>query len=543
MNRNTRNAFIRQMLQNETSIEPSPEFSYNALIKSRQDYDAMYSRSIADPEAFWADMATEHLDWFKPWDAVEEYDFDSDEPFVRYFRGGELNASCNCIDRHLNGPRRNKAALIWQGEPTEEVDVYTYQRLHREVCKAANMLRRLGVRKGDRVVLYMPMVPQLAISMLACARIGAIHCVVFSGLSAESLKDRIVDSGATVVITSNYGYRSGKILRLKEICDKALDMCPQVESCVVVRRIEKRTAMKAGRDFWWDDVLAPEAPQCEPERMEANDPLFILYTSGSTAKPKGILHGTGGYLLYATLTSKYVFDLKEHDIFWCTADAGWITGHSYLVYGPLSNGTTSLMFEGVPNFPKPDRFWEIVEKFGVNILYTAPTAVRSMMKDGDRWVNEHDISTLRLLGRRAHHLEGLDVVLLHRRSRHVPHRRHVVANRDGRHHDHLDTRRSGHEARIGGATVLRHRTEGHRSGRSRGRCRRARQSRADEAMAGHDAGRVRQREGSQRRVLPHPRLLPHGRWRLSRRGWLLLDHGSHRRRDERVGPPHRHGRS
>ena len=304
MNRNTRNAFIRQMLQNETSIEPSPEFSYNALIKSRQDYDAMYSRSIADPEAFWADMATEHLDWFKPWDAVEEYDFDSDEPFVRYFRGGELNASCNCIDRHLNGPRRNKAALIWQGEPTEEVDVYTYQRLHREVCKAANMLRRLGVRKGDRVVLYMPMVPQLAISMLACARIGAIHCVVFSGLSAESLKDRIVDSGATVVITSNYGYRSGKILRLKEICDKALDMCPQVESCVVVRRIEKRTAMKAGRDFWWDDVLAPEAPQCEPERMEANDPLFILYTSGSTAKPKGILHGTGGYLLYATLTSK-----------------------------------------------------------------------------------------------------------------------------------------------------------------------------------------------------------------------------------------------
>ena len=398
MNRNTRNAFIRQMLQNETSIEPSPEFSYNALIKSRQDYDAMYSRSIADPEAFWADMATEHLDWFKPWDAVEEYDFDSDEPFVRYFRGGELNASCNCIDRHLNGPRRNKAALIWQGEPTEEVDVYTYQRLHREVCKAANMLRRLGVRKGDRVVLYMPMVPQLAISMLACARIGAIHCVVFSGLSAESLKDRIVDSGATVVITSNYGYRSGKILRLKEICDKALDMCPQVESCVVVRRIEKRTAMKAGRDFWWDDVLAPEAPQCEPERMGANDPLFILYTSGSTAKPKGILHGTGGYLLYATLTSKYVFDLKEHDIFWCTADAGWITGHSYLVYGPLSNGTTSLMFEGVPNCPKPDRFWEIVEKFGVNILYTAPTAVRSMMKDGDRWVNEHDISTLRLLG-------------------------------------------------------------------------------------------------------------------------------------------------
>lgn len=398
MNRNTRNAFIRQMLQNETSIEPSPEFSYNALIKSRQDYDAMYSRSIADPEAFWADMATEHLDWFKPWDAVEEYDFESDNPYVRYFRGGELNVSYNCLDRHLEGPRRNKAALIWQGEPNEEVDVYTYQRLHREVCKAANMLKRLGVKKGDRVVLYLPMIPQLAISMLACARIGAIHCVVFSGLSAEALKDRIVDSGAKVVITSNYGYRSGKILHLKDICDKALDMSPQVEACVVVRRIEKRTDMKVDRDVWWDDQMAAESPHCEPESMESNDPLFILYTSGSTAKPKGILHGTGGYLLYATLTMKYVFDLKETDIYWCTADAGWITGHSYLVYGPLSNGATSLMFEGVPNYPKPDRYWDVVEKFGVNILYTAPTAVRSMMKDGEQWVNNHDISTLRLLG-------------------------------------------------------------------------------------------------------------------------------------------------
>lgn len=398
MEHNTRAAFIRQMLKDESTIEPSPEFSYKALVKSRQDYDELYRRSIDEPEAFWGQMARETLDWYRPWDAVEEYDFESARPFVRYFRGAELNASANCLDRHLEGPRRNKAALIWQGEPSEEVEVYTYQRLHREVCKAANVLKDLGVKKGDRVVLYLPMIPQLAIAMLACARIGAVHCVVFSGLSADALRDRILDSGARVVVTANYGYRSGKILHLKDLCDKALDQCPQVKSCIVVRRIEKRTEMAAERDLWWDDLLAGAAPSCEPARMEANEPLFVLYTSGSTAKPKGIVHGTGGYLLYASLTMKYVFDLKETDIYWCTADAGWITGHSYLVYGPLANGATSLMFEGVPSYPKPDRFWEVVEKFGVNILYTAPTAIRSMMKDGERWVNGHDISSLRLLG-------------------------------------------------------------------------------------------------------------------------------------------------
>ena len=358
----------------------------------------MYRRSIEDPEAFWAQMAAEHLDWFKLWDAVEEYDFTGERPYARYFRGGRLNASYNCLDRHLNGARRNKAALIWQGEPSEEVEVYTYQRLHREVCKAANMLKRLGVRRGDRVVLYLPMIPQLAIGMLACARIGAIHCVVFSGLSAEALKDRIDDSGATVVVTSNYGYRAGKILDLKGICDQALALCPQVKKCIVVRRIDKRTDMTVGRDLWWEDRMAAETSVCEPESMEATDPLFILYTSGSTAKPKGIVHGNGGYLLYAAVTSKYVFDLKESDVFWCTADVGWITGHSYLVYGALANGATSLMFEGVPTYPQPDRYWEVVEKFGVNVLYTAPTAIRSMMKEGEQWVNGHDIGSLRMLG-------------------------------------------------------------------------------------------------------------------------------------------------
>lgn len=398
MNKNTKTNLITDMLKNEQCIEPSAEFSYNALIKSRQDYDEMYRQSIEEPELFWGQMAEDNLEWFKPWDAVEEYDFESDDPYVRYFRGGELNVSYNCLDRHLGDFRRNKAALIWQGEPTEEVDTYTYHRLHREVCKAANVLKQLGIKKGDRVVLYLPMVPQLVISMLACARIGAIHCVIFSGLSAGALRDRIVDSGASVVVTANYGYRSGKILHLKEICDEALEMCPDVKNCIVVRRIEKRTKMEAGRDVWWDDTMATASLHSEPESMEANDPLFILYTSGSTAKPKGILHGSGGYLLYATLTSKYVFDLKENDVFWCTADAGWITGHSYLVYGPLSNGATTLMFEGVPNHPKPNRYWEVVEKFGVNVLYTAPTAIRSMMKNGDHWVNSCDISSLRMLG-------------------------------------------------------------------------------------------------------------------------------------------------
>lgn len=393
-----RSAFVTRTLENEQTVEASPEFSFKALVKSRQDYDELYRRSVEDPEGFWGEMAAEHLDWFKGWDAVEEYDFESDDPYVRYFRGAELNVSYNCLDRHLDGPRRNKAALIWQGEPTEEVDVYTYQRLHREVCKAANMLSHLGVKRGDRVVLYLPMIPQLVISMLACARLGAVHCVVFSGLSAEALKDRIDDSGAKVVVTANYGYRSGKILHLKDLCDKALDECPQVTGCVVVRRFEKRTEMVADRDVWWDDIMPGEAPSFEPEHMESNDPLFILYTSGSTAKPKGVVHGSGGYLLYAALTTKYAFDLKENDILWCTADAGWITGHSYLVYGPLANGATALMFEGVPNYPKPDRYWEVVEKFGVNILYTAPTAIRSMMKDGERWVRKHDLSSLRLLG-------------------------------------------------------------------------------------------------------------------------------------------------
>ncbi|NLG10084.1 MAG: acetate--CoA ligase, partial [Coriobacteriaceae bacterium] len=391
--------YIDNLMVNESILSPSDEFSFNANIKSRHERDRMYRRSIEDPESFWAEMADKYLDWFQKWDAVEEFDFYSDKPYVRYFRGAKLNVSYNCLDRHLRGPRRNKAAIIWQGEPDEDARTITYAQLHREVSKAANMLKHLGIEKGDRVVIYMPMIPELAISMLACSRIGAIHCVVFGGLSADSLRDRIQDSGAKVVLTANYGLRSGKLLKTKAICDEALEECPDVESCVVVRRIKDRSPeMIHHRDYWWEDLMERASYDCEPEHMDAEDPLFILYTSGSTAKPKGILHTSGGYLLYATMTTKYVFDLKEDDVYWCTADAGWITGHTYLVYGPLSNGATALMFEGVPSYPEPDRFWEVVEKYGVNILYTAPTTIRAMMKEGDQWPLGRDLSSLRLLG-------------------------------------------------------------------------------------------------------------------------------------------------
>ncbi|HIS40991.1 MAG TPA: acetate--CoA ligase [Candidatus Aphodovivens avistercoris] len=398
MSQNTRTAFIRQMLEDREAIAPSPDFSYKARLKSRRDYDELYRRSLEDPEGFWAEAADEQLDWFRRWDKVGGAGFAEDGSAPRWFEGGLLNASYNCIDRHLAGPRRNKAALIWQGEGENEVETYTYQRLHREVCRTANMLCELGVKRGDRVVLYLPMIPQLAIGMLACARIGAIHCVVFSGLSAEALKDRIDGSGAKVVVTANFGKRAGKVLHLKEVCDRALEECPQVASCVVVRRVEAPTDMRAGRDAWWDELVSAQPAECEPVPVEANDPLFILLTSGSTAKPKGIVHGTGGYLLYALMTMKYVFDVREDDVHWCTADVGWITGHSYLVYGPLAAGATSVMFEGVPNFPNPDRYWRVVEKFGVNILYTAPTAIRAMMREGEKWLEGRDLSTLRLLG-------------------------------------------------------------------------------------------------------------------------------------------------
>jgi acetyl-CoA synthetase len=382
----------------EKRVFPPPqEFAKKARVGSLEEYRSLYKRSLEDPAGFWAEMAEKHLEWFRKWDEVESYSF-KDPVFVRYFQGGRLNASFNCLDRHLRDWHKNKAAIIWQGEALEESRILTYQQLHHEVCRFANALKQLGVKKGDRVSIYLPMIPELPIAMLACARIGAVHSVVFGGFSAESLRDRILDAGAETLITSNYGFRSGRLLESKRNADLALEECPGVKHCVVVRRVDMETPMKEGRDLWWDELVSKSEKVCQPEPVEAEDPLFILYTSGSTGKPKGVLHTTAGYLLYAALTFQYIFDYRDEDLFWCTADIGWVTGHSYIVYGPLASGATSLMFEGVPNYPEPDRFWEIVERYRVNILYTAPTAIRAMMRDGEQWPQRRDLSSLRLLG-------------------------------------------------------------------------------------------------------------------------------------------------
>ena len=389
---------VESVYMEKRVFDPPKEFVEKAYIKSMKEYEKLYKRSIKDPEGFWGEMGEKYLDWFKKWDGpVEEYSF-KDDIYLRYFVGGKLNVSYNCLDRHLKTWRKNKAALIWQGEPLEESRTYTYQELHREVCKFANVLKKLGVKKGDRVTIYLPMIPELPVAMLACARIGAIHSVVFGGFSADALKDRILDSKGETLITCNYGYRSGRVLDTKKSADAALEKCPDVKTCIVVNRVDQETKMKDGRDYWWHELMGEASHKCEPESMDSEDPLYILYTSGSTGKPKGVLHTTAGYLLYTVLTLKYCFDYRDEDVWWCTADIGWVTGHSYIVYGPLALGATSLMFEGVPNYPEPDRFWEVVEKYGVNIFYTAPTAIRAIMRSGDDWPNKRDMSTLRLLG-------------------------------------------------------------------------------------------------------------------------------------------------
>ena len=377
---------------------PSTEFVEKARLKSLDEYKKMWERSIKDPSGFWGDMASKHIDWFKKWDGpVEEYSF-KDKIWLKYFVNGKLNITYNCLDRHLTTWRRNKAALIFQGEPLEEAKTYTYQQLHREVCKFANVLKKFGVKKGDRVAIYLPMIMELPVAMLACARIGAIHSIVFGGFSAEALRDRINDCKAETLITCNWGYRSGKVLSSKGNADVAMDQCPSIKRCVVVNRIDKETKMKEGRDLWWHELMKDASPVCEPEWMDSEDPLFILYTSGSTGKPKGVLHTTAGYLLFCIMTMLYVFDIRDEDVYWCTADIGWVTGHSYIVYGPLGVGATSIVFESVPNYPGPDRFWEVVERYGVNVFYTAPTAIRSIMKSGEEWPNKRDLSSLRLLG-------------------------------------------------------------------------------------------------------------------------------------------------
>jgi acetyl-CoA synthetase len=368
-----------------------------ASIETMEEYRALYQRSIEDPEGFWSELA-DHLDWYKKWDKVLEYDFN--KPEIKWFEGGKLNASYNCLDRHINSWRSNKVALIWQGEPLEENRCFTYQQLHYHVCKFANVLKKFGVKKGDRVSLYLPMIPELPIAMLACARIGAIHNVVLGGFGAEALRDRINDCGSRVIITADGYYRSGRIVHSKINTDVALQECPGVEKVIVVRRLGIDVPFVEERDVWWHEEMAREdiEPSCAPVFMDAEDILFILYTSGSTGKPKGVIHTTGGYLLFVQQTLKWVFDIKEEDVFFCTADVGWVTGHSYVVYGPLALGATTLMFEGVPTYPNPDRFWEIVERYKVSVFYTAPTAIRTLMREGEAWVKGREISSLRLLG-------------------------------------------------------------------------------------------------------------------------------------------------
>jgi len=378
-------------------IYPVPaDFAAQANI-NEADYKAMYQRSVDDPDGFWAEQAEKFLDWYTPWDTVSDVSFDASDLHIKWFEGGKLNLTYNCIDRHLE-TRGDQVAIIWEGDDPNDDQKITFRELHEHVSKLANALKARGVKKGDRVCIYMPMIPEAGYAMLACARIGAVHSVVFGGFSPESLKDRILDSDCRVVITADDGVRGGKHIPLKANTDKALEGCPNVHTVLTVKRTGNDTNWVTDRDVWYHEAMAEASADCPPEEMDAEDPLFILYTSGSTGKPKGVLHTTGGYLLYATVTMKYTFDLHEDDIYWCTADVGWITGHSYLLYGPLANGATTVFFEGVPNYPDASRFWQIVDKHNITVFYTAPTAIRALMREGDEPVTKTSRKSLRLLG-------------------------------------------------------------------------------------------------------------------------------------------------
>ena len=387
----SKNAELSDLLREDRAFPPSEEFRARAHVKDA----GIYAAAEQDPEAFWARWAGE-LEWSAPWTEV----LDWQPPHAKWFVGGKLNASVNCVDRHVRGARRNKAAIIWEGEPGDSRTL-TYHDLYREVSQCANVLKSLGVRKGDRIALYLPLIPELAIAMLACARIGAVHSVVFGGFSAESLSDRINDQQARILITADGGYRRGQIVPLKQVADEAVALTPSIEHVIVVQRglpEPHGVAMHPGRDLWYHELMREAPLACAPEPMDAEDMLYILYTSGTTGKPKGIVHTTGGYLTGVYATTRLVFDLKPEDVYWCTADIGWVTGHSYVVYGPLANGATVLMYEGAPDWPQKDRFWSLIEKYGVTIFYTAPTAIRAFMKWGTQWPGKHDLSSLRLIG-------------------------------------------------------------------------------------------------------------------------------------------------
>jgi acetyl-CoA synthetase len=390
---------ITSMMNEKRVFKPLKEIVSQSYIKNMKEYKKIYNESIKHPDKFWAKMSSELLVWDKKWTKVCKCRF-TGSPKFNYFINGKLNPTKTCLDQHLNNWRRNKAAIIWQGEPDDDFRIYTYQQLFYEVNKFANVLKKKGVKKGDTVVIYLPMIPELPIAMLACARIGAIHSVVFGGFSVASLRNRIKDCRAKYVITADGGYRRGNIVPLKANINEAISECPTVDVVIVVNRTDSKVNMMPGRDFWWHEEMkaANIKPYCEPEQMDSEDTLYILYTSGSTGKPKGQMHSIGGYLTYTALTLKWVFNIKEEDVWWCTADIGWVTGHSYIVYGPLALGATTLMFEGTPDYPCPDKFWQIVEKYRVTQFYTAPTAIRALMRHSEEWPFKHDLSSLQILG-------------------------------------------------------------------------------------------------------------------------------------------------
>jgi acetyl-CoA synthetase len=381
----------------DSKVYPVPMAIAAKAHVNQEQYQAMYRRSVDDPEGFWAEQAERYVTWSKPWEQVLDYSFGADDLHIAWFKGGQLNVSYNCLDRHL-ATRGDQVAIIWEGDDPSVDRKITYRELHTEVCKLANVLKSRGVKKGDRVCVYLPMIPEAAVAMLACTRIGAVHSIVFGGFSPDSLRDRILDSDCRTLITSDESVRGGRHVPLKKNADKALEECPNVGTVLVVKRTGGNVAWNPARDVWYEDLMAKASEVCEPEPMDAEDPLFILYTSGSTGKPKGALHTTGGYLVFAAMTHKLTFDYQEGEIYWCTADVGWVTGHTYIVYGPLANGATSIMFEGIPNYPDMSRFWQVIDKHQVNIFYTAPTAIRSLMRAGEEPVKATSRKSLRILG-------------------------------------------------------------------------------------------------------------------------------------------------